>query len=94
MILLSLPLLQALSIISAFPTDSEESQQVRLAMSGEQRRTLHLQLSREKRQRRQDASLNAQANCNFGAGLNVGSCGWENLENITGLRKELIFSCE
>merc|ERR1719242_1988943 len=65
-----LTLLQALSLTSAFPTENEDSQQ----------------LSREKRQRRQDASLNAQANCNFGAGLSVGSCGWENLENVTGLR--------
>ena len=42
------------------------------------------QLSREKRQRRQDSlTLNAAANCNFGSGLGVGTCEWGNLENVT-----------
>ena len=44
------------------------------------------QLSREKRQRRQDVTLNTEANCNFGSALNVGSCEWSNLENVTSLR--------
>ena len=42
----------------------------------------HIQITRE---RRQADSLNVAANCDFGSGVNVDTCGWDNLVNLTSL---------